>query len=534
MNQVRRIVALDRVGYSDYFCIGPTLATHDSPPPLLPDQSRFLAACKHASEADRSEDGYPGVLGAMSCGSGKTLSLQLAPKVFGISSMRTTLITEANLIPQLRRDVEQWSEHYRLAQPRTLTYGKLSHPSGERVLERMAPQLIMLDEAHKLGRGARARRLWRYVEANRDCRVIAVSGSLLGAAVMDLADLANLVLRHWSPFPHTDGVLGHWASVLDVGGEYSVVDMGALTPLVRWAGLPPTGCPRTDARNAVRSRLETAPGVLVTSGPLDVGPSLQLELHEPPQTDALKTLEKRWELPDGTQLVDMLEYARHASTLRLGFYYRFRPDTVNEEWMEARRRWNGLVKHLVEYGRFDTPYFAVEAAENRQLSPQQLSVYAAWKTIRDAVPEPERETVWVADGQARLRQMVEEWRAAQPDSVIWYHSKAIESLTFPRVETVTAEDEPPDTEGCYMVSLAHRQGWNGQRFSSAFVLQPPKSAREMEQLLSRHHRRGQKNDVYFKLFCTERDRRTIRDRAVAVRDTVGNAQRFLVADWIEN
>lgn len=535
MSELRRILDLPRVEYPDHYEWSVEYARHGRPPPLLPDQCRFLAACAHANNAEPSEDGLPGVLGAMSCGSGKTLALQLAPKVFGVSSFRSVLITEANLLPQLRKDIEFWSGHYRLAQPRTLTYGKLSHPTGEDILDRFGPKLILLDEAHKLGRGARARRLWRYVEQNRDCRVVAVSGSLLGAAIRDLADLANLTLRHWSPFPHTDGVLEHWASVLDVGGEPSAVDHGALRKVIAWAAntMPADAGPKAVARNAVRARFRTAPGVLVTDGPLAVGPSLRLEMQEPPTSPALQTLETRWELPDGTQLVDMLEYARHADTLRLGFYYRFKPDTVNDEWMEARRRWNGVVRAMVDCGQFDTPYFVADAVEHGRLGQSQTAVYQKWASIRDRYPVPERETVWVGDGEARLREMIELWRAAHPDSIIWYHSKAIENLVIPRVETVTAKDEPPDTAGCYLMSLAHRQGWNGQRFNTALVLQPPRSAREMEQLLARLHRRGQTEDVYYRLYCTARDRERVHAKAVAVRDLVGTAQRYLVADWLD-
>lgn len=549
--EIHRILALPEVYYDGIpGSIGADWKRHPDAPDLLPDQAAFLVACAHAASVEGSEQsGAPGVLGFMSCGSGKTLALQLAPWCFNVPRDRVLLLTKASLKEQTLRDTALWSRHYNLASPRMMSYGKLSHPSGSKVLEEMEPLLILADEVHELGQGGRARRLWRYLAKNRHVRFVGVSGSLMDTKVARTAEIAMLALRDWCPFPFTDGVLEHWSSVLDAGGEFSDVDYGALVPLISRHRHSTDGHGSTDdkpvdvARRAVRARLQSCPGVVVTRGALGVGAALTVALARPEVGDDYYRLVRDWALPDGTMLVDMLEFWRHERTVRLGFFYRFDPETVHEEWTAARRAWMGEVNAHIEYAGFDTPYFVAQAARGRALRPGTLAVWDRWCAVREKFSPPTRETVWVDGGRERLKAFVNEWWSVSDASsrdVFWYHSKAIEEWateTYGASGVHAASDSPP-TRGPAFVSLAHRTGWNAESgstaFSRALVLEPPTTPKMIEQLLSRHHRRGQTADeVHFTLCCDGKDFYALRNRVEAVHDLTGSPQRLILANRVE-
>ncbi len=538
MTEIARILSIPSVMYTPGADPGVRWRKHRGAPPLLDDQVRFLLACVDAAnEPPTASGGAVGALGFMSCGSGKTLALQLAPHIFGVSRERCLLLTKAGLLKQLRQDIDTWGRHYTLADPPVMSYGKLSHPTAEHILEQRQPLLILADECHTIGQKARLKRLWRYFEAHRNARFVAVSGSLMDSEVARMADIAALALRHWCPFPFNGGVLEHWSSVLDAGGEYSQMDYGALEPLVRWAGVP-DGKPRARARAAVRTRLQSCPGVVVTSGPLNVGASLGIRLRKPTPSEALEQLVQSWVLPDGTQLVDMLEYYRHHRTLSLGFYYRWDPDTVYPEWMAARKAWNGVVQGHIEYGSFDTPYFVCQAAEQARLRSGDMYVYHRWRDAARRYDPPTRETVWV--DERKLRTFVRIWWRANKGHgrIVWYHSAAVGDFARRLGWRVHPAGEPPPrvaSDTPTLVSLAHRTGWNAESgstvFSRALVLEPPTTAREIEQLLARHHRRGQlADDVVFTLASDTSTYWALHQRCQAVHDMTAAPQRYILAD----
>lgn len=524
--EVSRILGLPRVDYGPCPEITAELRLRPDARPLLATQTTALGACKAALEAGNGPDGPRGVLCLMGCGDGKTLVGQLAPVIF--RSHRPLVITKASLIDQLHRDIIEWRSEYPVGRPQVMSYGKLSHPSGQASLDLHRPDLIILDEAHVLAnpKSARGKRFVRYVASRRhSVRVVAMTGSLANRSLLDLATVAGLTLRDWVPMP-TNGTLGQWAAVLDVGTEPTANDYAAIRPLqVAFGGTP---------REAFRKRLHTAPGVVVTAGAFAVGVSLSLARCAPKlpaKIDmALRAIDERWELPDGTWLVDALEYARNRRTVRLGFYYRWRPDTVNDEWFEARREWSKVVRSRVEYGHYDSPWFVVQAAEAGRLDRWELARWSAWQVASRKYPPPEGETIWIDPHW--IGKLVTSWRAEKASGgLVWYRSRAVaEAAVDSGWPVYPAGGEKPKGDFAF-VSLGHATGWNGQAYNRALVLEMPASARQAEQLLSRHHRRGQTSDVRFDIYAEKKELEKVARASEFVSQTTGQPMRWLLADW---
>ena len=89
------------------------------------------------------------------------------------------------------------------------------------------------------------------------------------------------------------------------------------------------------------------------------------------------------------------------------------------------------------------------------------------------------------------------------------------------------------------LSYAHAEGMNLQRWDRALVMSAPAGARQLEQLLGRHHRRGQRSDeVAFTFALGARVMRSCLDGALAeARETqqkLTSRQKALAATWLDD
>ncbi len=542
--ETQRIIDLPVKEYPDDAGWTEKLRLHPGAPPLLPIQEQALAACADAATTTFPQGDGPGFVGLISCGGGKTLLLQLIPRVFGVDPDDVILITEQNLVPQTQRAIAEWSIHYPLATPEILSFGKLSHPKHKDALEKRAPRLIMVDEAHKLGASsARYKRVFRYLAEHGECRFVAVTGTLMRRSVADMAHLMELALRRWSPVPRHPGTLDSWSSVIDVGGEPAVSDWNAVERIRDWVlgALPEKAAfiqrdkdRRTQARRGVQVRILTGPGVVASSEDLDeLGVHLQIQNIEPVISAEVAEALELWELPDGTELVDSFEVHRHTMTLRCGFYYRYVPEEYVEEYVEARNAWSRWSRRLVEYGGYETRFFAEEAARAGTVPPHAASCWARWCHYRELFPPPETEAIWCDEG--RLRELVDGFWDKGPGAV-WARSRAIrerlgELYGADRVYA-PGEDFPGPSVRRAVVPMSYHKGWEGQQFHRALLLQPPRVADAMEQVISRHHRRRQTEDVEIYIHQTEEEHWVMRAKALALQDTTANRQRYVFADYI--
>lgn len=280
---------------------------------------------------------------------------------------------------------------------RIMAYSQLSQASSTEVLEHLAPDVIVADEAHNLRHAdaARTRRLIRYLKAHPHTRVVLMSGTLTSKSVKDYAHLAEWALKANSPVPRASffPILAAFCSVLDAktvkkdgdGNHFSAepapYDWSIFSPLYPdWQDEEDIPKRIETARTRYMERLLSAPGVVGTDT-LSVGASLyfiERPLIVPPiVTDALATLlgsatvKGTWQRPDGEELMLAIDVWRCGRQLSQGFYYRWRwphpdnkPDEADRDWLRTRAAWHRAVRDVCKRNlpHLDSPLLVTQAA----------------------------------------------------------------------------------------------------------------------------------------------------------------------------
>lgn len=508
---------------------------------VRPVQAACLDAFAASVGAGLGPQGSRGLAAIVGVGHGKTLVGMLAPRIAPCT--RPLWLTRASLVRQWLYDFAKYRGlgfDVRLEEWESLTYESLSSPDSEAVLDAIRPDLVVLDEAHILGsvKSARFRRFARYLETHLGTRVLALSGTISTRTLQQAAPVLSIALRDFSPLPR-DSTVDRWGAVVNVGGEPDTSDLDAVRPVVEKFG--PGGAwlgSKEVARAAVGRRIATAPGVVVEPG-LSADVSLGIRLWDPGAPEivhaALALLSGAWETPDGLELVSATDFARHARTLSLGFWYRFVPGTVDPEWDAARRAWDREVRRLVEYARrFDSRALAERAARDRRLDRTALATWDAWVPYSTWDPPP-TEAVWLRGAKKYVRELVERFGSG----VVWYRSRALEPVLASVVDSVHGQGSPAPSSGKRVATSenVHGEGWNGQAYRRVLYLEPGPGAGRWEQTLGRQHRAGQTRDVEaWVLQATDPQRDAFR-RAIAaakyVEATTTIPQRLLSADIID-
>lgn len=410
-----------------------------------------------------------GLLGSIGVGHGKTLIAALAPlaaeRHVG-QPVRALLLVPASMRePTLREREKYAADGYIVRDCTVASYARLSQSDGLEWLDQLDPDLVILDEAHRVRdyNAARTRRLDLYVRHTQPL-VVAMSGTLTTREVSDYAHLAEWCLGPASPLPLTRSGVMHTDAVIS--------DRGTPTP-GNWQWFR-GAYGQGDPRNLLRHALERAHGVVLTSES-GCEASIVLRTLEPwdYQSPELETLQTLWELPDGTALAEPMHVARHAMHLECGFWYRWKwekwrgPVDVNE-FLAARARWASVVREWCSDHRTeDTPG---RLRDSLAAGHPLWSEWLRWEPY-DAIPLPPVVTEWVHDRALR-------WLDEQDTDSVWASSRAL-------------QDRIP---GCYSVQR-HGTGHNLQHHSRALVLDPPSNGAAWEQLIGRLHRSGQQADV---------------------------------------
>ena len=443
------------------------------------------------------------VVGALPVGEGKTLLAALLPTV--LERPRALILTSASLLPQLRALIDEYRAHFYIRDDLLFeSYAILSRPESTDLLSRLAPTLIIADEAHALrnAQSARGKRFWRFMAKEAGALFCPLSGTLTKKSILDQAPMLRRALRDWAPVPRDYPTLKEWAEALDPDG---VRPPGALMQLPGDAG--------DDARTRYARRLRETRGVIVPQGEA-LGASLVIEVLEPPPSPAIDAaraeLARTWARPDGAELTTALEIAEVDRQLRLGGSYVWeRPPDV--AWLRARttatratREW--LRNHNRE--GCDSPALLADAVlDGREDVPE----IAAWYTGRfDQILPPPKVWRWIDDGAHA------NWIASlvrtDPPCVCFCGVVAV-GKHIAQVARAPYYGEGPaaaravlDERGTRSIvcSLdAHHKGRNFQAWSRAVVVDFPPSADTAEQLLGRLHRFGQDADeVRFQCFST--------------------------------
>lgn len=534
-----------------------------------------------------------GLLGLVGVGHGKTLIDLLAP--FACEGCKTALLfIPSNVVDQFMLDYVHVGQHFVMPSLvvhgrnrsnivpgapvlHVLPYSRLQRAPATDFLERLAPDLIIADEAHNLSNldAAGASRVLRYMMGHPAARFISWSGSMSDDSIEDYAHLSYFGLRQRSPLPMDSEVIKEWASAIDppkTPGDWPAPP-GALLEFC---------APGEHVQEGFHRRLVDTLGVVHTQTSA-IDAELQIDEREPPEMPEnlaamLDDVRETWIRPDGETLVDQLSVARCCRELAAGFYYRWRFPLVNgvpqrkeqiEKWMSVRQAWNSELRkklaareeHLdsaLLCARAASRFYGYDVAEEvasetsgdaagetrradrvSKLPVWESKFYPAWRAIRTTVVY-ETEAIRVSDYLARD---AAQW-ALENHGIVWYGQKEfgkwvaeLSGLPLhgggPDAGRRIAQEAGRTSIICSIQS--HGTGRNGLQklYHRQLVANPMSSGSAWEQLLGRLYRIGQKAPrVYASFYRHTKELAQQVDRALAralyVQRTLGASQKFLM------
>lgn len=491
-----------------------------------------LATSKHRLFVDqaralREMSRTPGTFISMEVGSGKGLISLLAPLVRG--SQRPLLLVPANMRDDTKKEViPKWREHYPI-HPRLVveSYDILSSPtSGEKFLDKLCPDHIILDEADKLKDLGTARgiRFLNHFNKHPETHLDAMSGSFFDRKLSDFAVTLKLALRLGYPLPFNEDDLEEWSLAVDADVEpENRVGLGALREF--WPFLTDEekkDCedqgrePSEIAMKLLCARMRATPGVIFSTSKTT---NIQVRFHEvrPVVPDVVKAhferLKDTWETPRGDEIKDAVHMYRVVNQLAQGFYYRWvwPNDIPNLIWLAARRRWHAFIRnHLLNhehhgmhsasivedacerFERYQEAKTFKDRATLAKLEGQRMidsQEYRNWQLVKDQYT-PVTEVVWESEF---LVNDVCNWLDEAP-GIAWVGSVAfgdrIQRKGF-RYYKGGQNEVRYETVSCAASWHAHGRGKNLQQFHRGLVVNGPTRGRDWQQLIGRFDRTGQ-------------------------------------------
>lgn len=471
---------------------------------------------------------YGSFVGAYQVGAGKTLVTLLAPWVYGGDRLSHLLVVPAKLERKTQEERVGYGQHWRLPESlHVMSIERLARVNQAEFLDAHRPKLIMIDEAHRLAnrKSSATKRIQRYLDEHPDTRVVVLTGTLGSRDVGEFAHLVRWALRDGAPVPRRQAAVALWSQAL---AEPPKAALGAFG---RFGGID-------GARAALRDRLVSTPGMHSTTSqhesPLEV---VMSDLRPSDECMAfLRRATDAWVLPDGQPIDDPIAMSRHAYTIALGFWLRWRLPGP-ESWMHARRQWSAYVRGLTNRvdSEWDTEEHVRRGVESGDL-PDGEDTLQSWLSVRDSFV-PETEVCWIDDSVVDL---LVEWARESP-GVVWYRHTAMADALLRRGIRVygrRGEDASgrhvmhhPADQSCAASRMSSGEGVNLQQMCRALVLEPMGKAAPWEQLIGRMHRPGQSRPVRYEIYCpTDYHRRAVQraeDSAAWVESTLGQRQKII-------
>ena len=489
---------------------------------------------------------YQGLFGPIRVSGGKTLISLLAPIV--LEAKAPMLIVPAALIEKTRVEARKLAQHWKLPTfMHIVSYQSLGRVSGADTFERLKPDLIICDEAHKLKnkRAAVTKRVARYMHDRPDTLFLVLTGTISKRSLHDFAHLLTWSLKLRTPLPRHYNELEAWALALDERPNAIVPPLhpGAILKLASDEDAEISDLTQR-ARIAVRKRINDTEGVVTASGAgCDVSLRVQGRIVETSaQTaDAFNTLRTRWETPDGWPLSDGFAIWRHARELALGFFYKWavRP---SDEWLEARKAWSAFCRKTLKNNRRNLDsemQVALACVDHPEWYGDQE--YKAWIAIRDTfkpktVAVPFDDSVleychsWVKNGGLIWCEHIDFSRRLSANTGLPYFAGEGLAASGESIEDFNGASAILSIE-------ANLEGRNLQRFSRNLVVSPPQQGDRWQQLLARTHRDGQEADEVIcdvVISCAEHvdAMRIMLSDAQYQEDISGDHQKLLLADVV--
>jgi hypothetical protein len=525
-----------------------------------------------------------GLFGPIGVGEGKTLITLLLAYVLEAQSY--LLVLPANLIEKTKRDYAKYAQHFHLPPLGSITmlsYELLGRVQAETILDRIKPDVIAADEVHKFKnrKAACTKRMLRYMDANPSTKFIGLSGTVMQKSIRDFSHIIRWCLKDGAPVPRTVAETEDFAYALDERiPEDCRFAPGALMKFCTAEDLAADD-EVTAARRGFRRRLIETPGVVSTVGKgEEVNASIYVSAIRPtykPVTDHhFQVLRKDMKRPDGEVLMTGAEVWGYARQLALGFHYvqvekralaawlakmkpKCSPYTVTmrpeyraefdafletakppKPWKDARRDWHSFAREFLSRSRtIDSELAVANAIDVGQVDDG--GVLARWRAIKDTF-QSERMSVWHDDS---VLQVCADWMAKNEDGIVWcaheFFGGALAEMTgrpYFGAEGLSASGQfIDDASGPIIASIqANKEGRNLQeKWSRNLVTAFPDNSDLAEQMIGRTHRPKQLADevtIEIILGCYEHANafRKARSGAQTVNDTVGAAQKLLIAD----
>ena len=481
---------------------------------LWPNQAAALLECYQCD----------GLFAPIPVGQGKALISLLIPVI--LEAKNPVLIVPASLRNQTNDQViPKMREHWKLHSNLTIIgYSELSQLDNKNILDVVNPDVIVLDEAHYLKnlRSARSKRFFRYLKKNNNVKIAALSGTMTQQSIMDYWHILITTLGEKNaPLPNRYNEAKTWANALDSQRNHTKIktNPGILRTLCKNVFESP--------RKGYHKRLAETPGV-IAYGQKEIGTSLyinNLELNIPPKIEkVLDDLRKKWIMPDGEELLFIVDFWRRARELALGFYYKWDPQP-SKEFLKIRSDWKKFVRYVINHNRLNLDS---ELAVFRYYkgTPQR----EAWKNARKKL---HTKAEWIDTFAVKT---VADW-CKKNVGICWVEhlafGEAINNLYS--IPFYKATDNIIFSGKSIISSMAHSTGKNLQEFSKNLVVSPYASNKKWEQLLGRTHRYGQKEDtVKVDVFSYVKEHKESIKKALLdakyVYETMGTKQKLLYAN----
>ena len=462
-----------------------------------------------------------GLFAPIPVGEGKTAISYLAPTL--VQASRPLLLIPAALREKTRRDFHELSGKVYGPNPATYrieSYQRLSTMASAKLLHDYAPDLIVADECQHLRnpRAAATRRLRRYMDDNPRAMFVGLSGTITKRSILDYYLLIGWALRHNSPLPRTWVDCAPWANCIDEKPSMGRrILPGALKHL---ASSPPEYLPLVSAvgeervraaRAVYRKRFSQTRGVVAihaTNSTALVIRELDPDLYPLDARDGGGDLWRKfrddWELPDGQMMTDALEVSRHARELALGFYYRW-TNQPPDEWRDARKQWSKFVRTTLKHSHhLDTEAQVIHAIKHQSFPnwKEGAATLEVWRAIQPKFV-PITEPCWFSQLAA---QHCARWLSEHRMGIVWTEHEAFGSFVakLARVPFYgeqgrdqfgrKIEDHPAGTP--FVASMkANGTGRNLQPWCDNLLTAPPFTGAQLEQLLGRTHRQGQRAET---------------------------------------
>lgn len=402
-----------------------------------------------------------GAVGFMGVGSGKSIAFLLAPLCFP-QSKKAVLLIEPKQRAHYRSQYLRLREHFKVSSiagevgmihgstvPGTpplhlVSYSILSRTENSDLLERLDPDVLLLDEEHRAcGKSAINLRIKRFclfkikqrqelmvlrqeVAKTRSIYVLGGSGTLEVKSVNDTQMICAYSLGTGSPLPLDINEAEAWSAVMD---DSAIPDRKSMTARRLWQtfgyGQTPFESPIPnlfdDAQDIMRRgfqkwRTET-PGIISASAPL-VKAAIYFSERETPEMpkvvrEALRRVRLEWERPDGEEFIEKMAQLACARTVGCGFYNYWafpkhictcKPDRRCDEcelitlWFLNRKLFNKELRSLLLKGmvQLDSEKLCREAAKRAKPGAKR-EIYCATCEGNWPCAGPQHKPAWLCE-----------------------------------------------------------------------------------------------------------------------------------------